>query len=163
MIAWDRDQGTVKVGPHPDTTGWSNEYSRTVGCCFNEVQNMEDQELAKALLGEAIYMMSEGVPPIMVLTEFSKIRIWREMRITLTSGEYWAFLDGRRDPQLNPHFDPERNPHSPPDAMECAICRAQASYRNNMSGNVYCVVCARDEALNLAVYADEWSRLASMG
>ncbi len=163
MIAWDRDQRMVKVGPHPNVTGWSNEYSRIVGCCFNKFQDMEDSELAQALIREAIYMMSEGVPPMMVLTEFSKIRIWREMRITLTSGEYWTFLDGRNDPQLNPYFDPERKPHCPPDTKECANCRAEASYRNNMSGNVYCVACARDETLSLAVYSEEWSHIECTG
>jgi hypothetical protein len=44
MIAWtptayvakedEATKGQVKVGPHPDTTGWSDAYSHTTGSCY---------------------------------------------------------------------------------------------------------------------------------
>lgn len=34
MIAWGYGNDRVKVGPHPDRTGWSSSYGNTDGACW---------------------------------------------------------------------------------------------------------------------------------
>ena len=91
MIGWNISKKEMVVGPYPDNTNWSIPYGSTSGCCFTNVQNMTDEEIAECLRSEALQMISEGVPAGTVFEEFSKIRIWRDMRIKITAGDYLAF------------------------------------------------------------------------
>lgn len=54
MIAWtpepDRGGPVVKVGPWPDRTGWSREYSCTSGCCYGHFSGLDEEEQAHRLL-----------------------------------------------------------------------------------------------------------------
>jgi len=34
MIAWNPNTNEIKVGPWPDSTGWSKNYSMTSGACY---------------------------------------------------------------------------------------------------------------------------------
>lgn len=47
-------------------------------------------------------MMFEGIPPQMILDEFSQIRVWREMRVSLISGNYQAFYSKMGYQKWNP-------------------------------------------------------------
>ena len=98
MIAWTPDlleseTPALEVGPWPDTTGWSGKYSCTSGCCYGHFHSLEEKGQAKRLMNEAASLMFQGIPPQRVLEEFSKIRVWREMRVAFTSGSYQAFCE----------------------------------------------------------------------
>ena len=104
MIAWRGDH--MEVGPWPDRTGWSRKYDLTTGCCNFALHEQSESEIAASLVGQALYLISDGVPKETVFREFAKIRIWREMRIKLTTGgEPWAFYPPVGYLKLNPYFD----------------------------------------------------------
>ena len=114
MIAWTSQyaaelQGTtpaIEVGPWPDSTGWSRTFQSSSGCCWFRLRDMPERIVALCLLGEAFARIAQdGLPLADVMREFSKIRIWREMRLLDTSGEYThAFLPGEYG-RLSVHND----------------------------------------------------------
>ena len=108
MIAWEAPN--LKVGPWPDKTGWSKgSLISTSGYCFFELHGQDDQEIAERLVGQALYLISEGVPVGTVFEEFAKIRIWREMKIKLTTpGGFWAFHPKVGYHKMNPYNNPDR-------------------------------------------------------
>ena len=85
MIAWNTSDSVprMEVGPWPDRTGWSNAYDMTTGCCYSLVQDLDDAEQARLLVNEAVNLMFNGIPSQIVLEEFSKIRVWKEMKVDL--------------------------------------------------------------------------------
>ncbi len=103
MVAWNgRTQlgpVEVKVGPHPDITGWSSGgHLATSGCCYSLFAEMDPREKEVALLGLAFGIVAEGVPVEDVLREFARIPEWRDMGVLLPRG--WcdrAFLPDRID------------------------------------------------------------------
>ena len=103
MIGWDVSKGEMVVGPFPDTAGWSIPYESTTGCCFTDVRDLTDEEIAERLRGEALHMISRGVPVETVFREFAKIRIWRDMRIDTTAGNYVAFYGINGYQEMDPH------------------------------------------------------------
>ena len=103
MIGWNISKREMVVGPYPDIARWANGYESTTGCCFAAVDNMTDNEIAECLRGEALHMISLGVPPEMVFQEFSKIRIWRDMRMKTTGGEYFAFYEPGGFERMSPY------------------------------------------------------------
>ena len=105
MVAWNLDgDKSVKVGPWPDSDGWSQGYSMTAGCCYDHIGEMAEEEIARALVGTALQMLCAGIPAKMLLSEFSKIRIWREMRMDVLEGQYKAFRETQSVTELDPHF-----------------------------------------------------------
>ena len=106
MIAWNRSKKEMVVGPWPDRTRWANGYESTTGCGFTEIHDLTDEEIAECLRGEALHMISLGVPVETVFREFSKIRIWRDMRLKTTTGDFLAFYDRNGYQEMNP-YNPE--------------------------------------------------------
>ena len=109
MIGWKISTGEMVVGPYPDLTRWANGYESTTGCCFTEIHTLTDEEIAECLRGEALHMISLGVPVETGFREFSKIRIWRDMRMRTTAGAYFAFYEPVGYERMNPY-----NPYPPP-------------------------------------------------
>ena len=104
IIAWSgiAKAAAVKVGPWPDTHGWSDEFECTTGFCYHGHQGYTRVEKAQALLNLAAGIMFEGVPAEDVLREFHQIRTWREMSVLLPVGRMRrAFIAGSHD--WNPH------------------------------------------------------------
>ena len=104
MIAWDFPSPTarVEVGPWPDTFGWSKGYSLTAGHCHVFFQELSEKEQAQSLLNLAAQMMFGGIKPNVILEEFSKIEIWREMGVLLPARyAQRAFVSGQI--KFNPH------------------------------------------------------------
>ena len=104
MISWTPDdeigrQGDrtvgVQVGPWPDTTGWSDAYELTVHAEFVGT----DREAAH-LRDLALQLVLDGCPPADVLGEFSRILVWRQLRVATGA---WAFVPDRWS-EWNPHF-----------------------------------------------------------
>ena len=106
MIGWNVSTGEMAVGPWPDTAGWSIPYESTTGCGIADVHNLTDEEIAECLRGEALHMISQGVPAETIFREFSKIRIWRDMRLKTTAGGYIAFQAQSGYQEINP-YNPE--------------------------------------------------------
>ena len=48
-------------------------------------------------------MISQGVPAETVFREFSKIRIWRDMQLKTTAGDYLAFHAQSGYQGMNPY------------------------------------------------------------
>ena len=64
IAAHHRDnQSAVRVGPWPDSTGWSNLYEYTSGFCFTYWAPTNRDEHGQALLNEAASLMFVGVDP----------------------------------------------------------------------------------------------------
>ena len=103
MIGWNISKREMVVGPWPDRTRWSSSYESTTGCCFADIDGMTEEEIAECLRGEALHMISRGVPQETVFQEFSKIRIWRDMRLKTTGGDYFAFYDRHGYQEMNPY------------------------------------------------------------
>lgn len=116
MIAWNRPTGSrdysivrnsqtkrdVKVGPWPDTQGWSASYTSTSGCCDSHFDKWPEEKQAQALINLAFMIACEGVPIDDILVEFSKIGVWQRMSYPLPGGTVErAFIDGNA--VLNPH------------------------------------------------------------
>ena len=62
MIGWNISTGEMVVGPYPDLTRWANGYESTTGCCYTFIDDLTDEEVAECLRGEALHMISRGVP-----------------------------------------------------------------------------------------------------
>ena len=103
MIGWNISTGEMVVGPYPDITRWSTGYDSTTGCCFAFIDDMGDEEVAECLRGEALHMISRGVPAETVFREFAKIRIWRDMQMNTTGGTYFAFYEPVGYERMNPY------------------------------------------------------------
>ena len=107
MIGWTPPH--MMVGPWPDRTGWSMAYTATTGFCNLDLHDYEDEDLALALTGQALFLVSDGVPIKTVLREFAKIKVWREMKIKLTTpGDHWAFHPNVGYQRLNTYADDNR-------------------------------------------------------
>lgn len=107
VVAWTPDDELgrrseyvlgVKVGSHPDETGWSLRYA----CTRSFVRGRGEGAEAVGLREMALQLLFDGCVPADVLREFSRIPAWRQMR--LASG-HWAFIPGRWN-EWNPHNDP---------------------------------------------------------
>ncbi len=86
MIAWNpkgspKGATGCKVGPHPDTTNWSGPYEMTTGWCCRGFPPSDRREHEVWLLNQAIVLMIQGISLREVVKEFSKIDVWRKMRI----------------------------------------------------------------------------------
>ena len=104
MIAWTGSD--LKVGLWPEEHGWSEAYDNTTGYCFYDLHGQDDEDIAQRLVGQALFLVSTGVPIEIVLKEFSKIRVWREMKIKLTTpGDFWAFYPKIGYQVINPYSD----------------------------------------------------------
>ena len=103
MIGYNIRNLEMAVGPWPDKTDWSRRYDYTTGCCYALIENLPDEEIAERLRGEALHMISLGVPLATVFQEFAKIRIWRDMTVKLTGGDYVAFYDKKGYLEMNPY------------------------------------------------------------
>ena len=88
MVAWNAppQEPRLRVGPWPDSSGWSDPYRLTTGCCIDSFAKLSDDEKAVRLVYQAIGMMFEGVPPEDVLREFAQIRVWRDMAALMPEG-----------------------------------------------------------------------------
>ena len=75
----------------------------TAGCCYDHIGEMKEEEIARALVGTAFQMLCAGIPAQMLLSEFSQIRIWREMWMDVLEGRYKAFRETQSVTELNPH------------------------------------------------------------
>ena len=98
MVAWNAppQEPQVKVGPWPDSSGWSSPYMMTTGCCDGTFLELSDADRAVRLVYQAAGMMFAGVPPEDVLREFAQIRVWRDMSALMPAGHYdRAFIPGR--------------------------------------------------------------------
>lgn len=63
MIAWEPN-GAIKVGPWPDTAGWSEAFPLTSGACYAEVRKMTGwQAVAMMLLDFHAVVVRDGVSP----------------------------------------------------------------------------------------------------
>ena len=105
IIAWTPDDTLgkefghvvgVKVGPHPDCTGWSIVYELTV----SHPAGTEDESVD--LRDTALQLLFDGCHPKDVLREFARIPAWRKTRL---SGGHWAFFPGLWR-TWRPHNDP---------------------------------------------------------
>ena len=97
------DPVAVRVGPWPDTIGWSAPYYYTVGCCFSGWPPRNHDEHGQALLNEAANLMFLGSGPRHVLREFAKIKAWRELRNVQFAGQRTSRAFIAEDPAWNPH------------------------------------------------------------
>lgn len=98
---------SVRVGPWPDSQGWSARYVCTSGCCDAAYRDMSEAEKGQALQGLALDLVMQGAKPSEVEREFSKIRLWHEAGVLLPQG--WvpkATLDNRWSPHNNPEIYP---------------------------------------------------------
>ena len=78
LIAWN-PEGSVKVGPWPDTVRWSSNYFYTSGACWITVDNMTHTELGLFIYQLAMTMIiRDGVDPIFVHGELIKIDEYEE-------------------------------------------------------------------------------------
>lgn len=85
MIAYNPN-GAIEVNKHPDTTGWSDKYALTVGCCFSFWDELNDGQKLDHLVALALQIRGDGVNTESLLQEFGKIGIWNE-RLTETIKE----------------------------------------------------------------------------
>ena len=68
----------IKVGPHPDTTGWSNDYVDSFGCHIAGWPPSDDTAHAAGLLLIALeIVIKHGVRPKDLAREFEKIDVWK--------------------------------------------------------------------------------------
>lgn len=80
MVAWDPNRdGTkadrVKVGPHPDETGWSTEYRMSAGCAFTKWHSLsEGQKITQMLIDFHDLVVADGIDPQVAHREFAKIK-----------------------------------------------------------------------------------------
>ena len=98
LVAWTPKDG-VRVGDHPDETGWSLRYA----CTREFVGRRGEGAEAAGLRDLALQLLFDACRPTDVLREFSRIPAWRKTR--LASG-HWAFIPGRWG-EWNPHNDPD--------------------------------------------------------
>ena len=85
MVAWtstasydDPTQGKIEVGPWPDTVGWSDKYSSTVGACFQERHNLPEWGvIAMVFIDFHTAVVGYGIDPVAAHTEFLKIDEYR--------------------------------------------------------------------------------------
>ena len=91
LIAWDVESPgpRVEVGPHPDTTDWSDKYAQTSGWPFLRMYS-----LSEGGTGQRHY---EGLPLCWFVTAYlfrtfceslPRFRFWRDMGIALPEGMY---------------------------------------------------------------------------
>jgi hypothetical protein len=82
MWGWNRNSSQVEVGPHPDTTRWSDKYELTGGACQARYGHFQTrQEVTDFLCREALrIIVGDYVDPQAVHKAFCKI------------DEYWQGL-----------------------------------------------------------------------
>lgn len=70
----------IKVGPHPDTTGWSDDYEATDGACNSDRYDLDAAQLREQVIIDFLKMiLIERMDPSRVHTEFLKIDEYREL------------------------------------------------------------------------------------
>ncbi len=93
MVAWNPKRGTsdpvettefpdgaVKVGPWPDTTGWSRHYDSTAGCCDTARHAMDHwQKIALLFVDFHHLVVGGGIDPIAAHREFLQIDEFRRV------------------------------------------------------------------------------------
>lgn len=106
MIGWNsnfygKEPGSVEVGPWPDTTGWSERYQLSSGCCYSSWRGLtREQKLQDIVNGFFVLVLGHGLGPAAVHREFWKIREYRTLNMSfLGHGKYRVFQGkGRCDP-----------------------------------------------------------------
>jgi hypothetical protein len=87
LVAWnpsdypwaDAPAGAVKVGPWPDTTGWSHPYCNTDGCCRSEWAKWSwERQLKIIFIIFNTLVVRDGIAPLAAHREFLKIDAYRE-------------------------------------------------------------------------------------
>lgn len=78
MWAWNMN-GEVRMGPFPDTCGWSSRYDFISGACWGAMHDFTRDQMRAYLFQEALALILEyGVDPKAVDREFSKIAEYRD-------------------------------------------------------------------------------------
>lgn len=73
MIAYNPG-GQIKVGPWPDKTHWSDDYSFTTGACYSAVRKMNAEQLKTFCFIEAVHIIvRDRVNPMAVHWAFMDI------------------------------------------------------------------------------------------
>lgn len=57
MFAWNPGTDLVAAGPWPDTTGWSEDYTKVGGAFFGEVRAMTEKEATAYLFIQAMHLI----------------------------------------------------------------------------------------------------------
>ena len=79
MIAWTPETERVRVGPHPDKTGWSSGYVMTSGACFLWWAGLSDEARLIALFSLFHRMiLLDKIDPQIVHQAFLRIDEYRE-------------------------------------------------------------------------------------
>lgn len=77
MIAWTPKKG-LRVGPWPDTNGWSAGLDKSVGACLSYWDELSDAERSDKLIEWAHDVIEDGIGVSMMCAEFAKIEYWDE-------------------------------------------------------------------------------------
>ena len=87
MIAWTPESwgdlknetaGQVRVGPHPDTSGWSDKYALTTGACYLGRKSMPRwQQIALMFTDFHQIVVRDGIDPQAVHQAFLAIDEYR--------------------------------------------------------------------------------------
>lgn len=88
MYAWSPDDlmfrgrktiGEIKVGPHPDKTGWSDAFSYSAGSCFLETKKLKGPALiARIFIDFNTLVVRDKIDPEKAHAEFLKIDEYRK-------------------------------------------------------------------------------------
>jgi hypothetical protein len=69
----------VKVGPHPDTIGWSKPYAQSAGSCYLALKSAPEMEqLVQLFIDFHTMIVRDGIDPQTAHREFLKIDEYRE-------------------------------------------------------------------------------------
>ena len=77
MIAWTPEE-IVRVGPWPDTDGWSAGLDKTVGACLAYWDGLSDADRRRKLIEWAHDVIKDGIGVSMMCAQFAKIEYWDE-------------------------------------------------------------------------------------
>jgi hypothetical protein len=87
MYAWTKHDtvsafastaGQIKVGPHPDMTGWSDDFAYSGGSCFLALkEKSEIEQVAKMFIDFHSIIVRDGIDPQLAHKEFLKIDEYR--------------------------------------------------------------------------------------
>jgi hypothetical protein len=80
MIAYNPFSSDIVVGPHPDRTGWSDDYERAVGGCWLRTKTQSwERNVIQMLLDFHHAVVRDGVPVEAAHRAFSAIDEYREV------------------------------------------------------------------------------------
>lgn len=79
MIAWNSNSNEIKVGPWPDATGWSRNYSFTTGANNMAIHDLSnDQQVANLFVNFNKVVVRDGVGVNAAHKAFLKIAEYRQ-------------------------------------------------------------------------------------